>query len=553
MTKNSKKTAALIGGVATVCLIALLSAVWYFSTRFAPSSTGEHIIANQLEEKISFVPYFKDGNIYMLQNGKTILAAENVYDPAAEDPIYTADYAIDAASGKMLYVAEGVLYLFTGEETLVLGSGVSSWRTVAGMDAVAFTTAMSGSSTLGILYLYYDGITVPLDTGVVSNTIRFSQNGQYLFAEKPNTYPQIRSRLICYETQTGTSVVADEDCAPVMWVSNSGSTVITGESFDDTLYSYRIFAQNFKKNKTFENVYYPSVTDDQSVVYLLCNYDLTAKSGDLVAVDLETLRSKKLAENVSFFNSDAVTDPAKGIVYSVCDSQEEGLYSIYYCDIQGRSTRLVRNTDEDTLYNVAINSEKHTGFLLAPGATLQDNAVYVLQWKNGSIETQRAASGYVEDLTYYELTDTVTYLKNPQNSKAELYVMGLNGENRLLCSDAGTVYSSQNRSYSAQTVLSNDAESVLYFADIQIGESSAETSGVLKLSVSGNSLVIAEGVSSSYMSAPIANADMSEIYYCVKREGKLFDLYRYSGGESTLLVENVHGLIALENGKGSLS
>lgn len=88
---------------------------------------------------------------------------------------------------------------------------------------------------------------------------------------------------------------------------------------------------------------------------------------------------------------------------------------------------------------------------------------------------------------------------------------------------------------------------------IQIGESSAETSGVLKLSVSGNSLVIAEGVSSSYMSAPIANADMSEIYYCVKREGKLFDLYRYSGGESTLLVENVHGLIALENGKSSLS
>ena len=214
---------------------------------------------------------------------------------------------------------------------------------------------------------------------------------------------------------------------------------------------------------------------------------------------------------------------------------------------------MVRNTDEDTLYNVAINSEKHTGFLLAPGATLQDNAVYVLQWKNGSIETQRAASGYVEDLTYYELTDTVTYLKNPQNSKVELYVMGLNGEYRLLCSDAGTVYSSQNRSYSAQTVLSNDAESVLYFADIQIGESSAETSGVLKLSVSGNSLVIAEGVSSSYMSAPIANADMSEIYYCVKKEGKLFDLYRYSGGESTLLVENVHGLIALENGKSSLS
>ena len=58
MTKNSKKTAALIGGVATVCLIALLSAVWYFSTRFAPSSPGEHIIANLLEGKSSFVPYY---------------------------------------------------------------------------------------------------------------------------------------------------------------------------------------------------------------------------------------------------------------------------------------------------------------------------------------------------------------------------------------------------------------------------------------------------------------------------------------------------------------
>ncbi len=553
MTKSSKKTAALLGGAATVCLIALLSAVWYFSTRFAPLSTGEHIVANRLEETIPFVPYFKDGNIYMLRNGETLLAAENVYDPAAEDPVYTADYAIDAASGKMLYVSGGALYLFTGEETLLLGSGVSSWRTVAGMEAVAFTTAMDGSGTLGLLYLYRNGVTVPLDTGVVSNTIRFSQNGQYLFAEKPNTYPQIRSRLICYEAATGASVVVDENCAPVMWVSGSGSAVITGESFDDTLYSYRIFAQNFKKNKTFENVYYPSVTDDQSIVYLLCNYDLTARSGDLIAVDLQNLRSKKLAENVSFFNSEAVTDPAKGIVYSVCDSFEEGLYSIYYCDIEGRSTRLVRNTDEDTLYNVAVNSEKNTGFLLAPGATLQDNAVYLLKWKNGSIETQRVASGYVENLTYYELSDTATYLKNPQNSKAELYAVDGNGEPRLLCGDAGTIYSSENRSYSAQTVLSNDAEKMLYFADIQIGESSAETSGILKLFAAGESIVIAGEVSSSYMSAPIVNADMSEIYYCVKKGNKLFDLYRYAGGESRLLQENVHGLIALENGKSSLA
>ena len=94
---------------------------------------------------------------------------------------------------------------------------------------------------------------------------------------------------------------------------------------------------------------------------------------------------------------------------------------------------------------------------------------------------------------------------------------------------------------------------MLYFADIQIGESSAETSGILKLFAGGESIVIAGEVSSSYMSAPIVNADMSEIYYCVKKGNKLFDLYRYAGGESRLLQENVHGLIALENGKSSLA
>ena len=546
MTKNSKKTAALIAGLATVCLIALLSAVWYFSTRFAPQSTGEHAIANCLQEEIAFVPYFKDGNIYLLRGEETILAAKNVYDTEAEDPVYTADYAIDAASGKMLYVSEGALYLFNGEDTLLLGKGVSSWRTVAGMETVAFTTAMDGSNTLGILYLYHNGVTVPLDNGVTANTIRFSQNGQYLFALKPNTYPQVRSRLIRYDVNNGNSLLMEESCAPIMWISDTGSTVITGESFDDALYSYQIFAQDFKKSKNFENVYYPSVTDDQSIVYLLCNYDYDQKSGELIAVDLQTLRSKTLAENVSFFNDDAVTDPAKGVVYSVCDSFEEGLYSIYYCDISGRSTRLVRNTDEDTLYNVAVNSEKNTGFLLAPGATLQDNAVYSLVWKNGQVETQRIASGYVENLTYYELSDTATYIKNPQNDGAELYAVGMDGQNRLLCGDAGTVYNSEYRTYSAQSVLSNDGKSALYFAGIEIGENSAQTSGTLMLSLGGESVMVAENVSSSYMSAPIVNADMSEIYYCVKKENKRFDLYRYFQGQSTLLQQDVHGLIALE-------
>lgn len=547
MSRLNKKTAAVLSGIATVCLVALLGAIWYFSTHFAPKSTGEHTAVNRLEETIPFVPYFKDGNIYMLKNGQTIVAAENVYDTAAEDPIYTADYAIDARSGRMLYLSGGSLYLFTGEETRLLGKGVTSWRTAAGMDAVAFTTPMDGSNTLGVLYLYQEGTVTPLDTGVLSATIRFSQNGQYLFAEKPNTYPQVRSRLLRYSVADKSSVMAEEDCAPVLWVSETGSTVITGESFDDTLYSYRIFSENFKKSRTFENVYYPSVTDDQSILYLLCNYDSANRRGDLIAVDLYTLRQKSLAQNVSFFNADAVTDPAKGVVYSVCDSFENGLYSIYYCDIAGNSTRLVRNTDEDTLYNVAVNSEKNTGFLLAPGATIQDNAVYSLKWKNGSVETQRLASGYVESLTYYELPDTATYLKNPQNAKTELYAIGADGQSRLLCEDAGTVYSSQSRTYSSQSVLSNNGQCVLYFADIQIGESAAETGGTLRLARAGESVTVAENVSSAYMSAPITNADMSELYYCVKKEDKLFDLYRYAEGASTLLAENVHGLIALES------
>ena len=85
---------------------------------------------------------------------------------------------------------------------------------------------------------------------------------------------------------SGNSEVMLDSSMPVMWVSDNGGTVICVSSVDDSLYTYEIYGRNFKKKLTLNGVYYPAVSDDGSILYVLCDYDTENKQGVLKAIDL---------------------------------------------------------------------------------------------------------------------------------------------------------------------------------------------------------------------------------------------------------------------------
>ncbi len=522
-----------------VIIIAGVFAFQHF-TRIGFKSTGEHKIANKLNDNIDVIPYLKDNNIYYYKNGEKTLIAENVYDKNAENPVYTADYAIDAKTKKMLYTSNQALYLFDGTENKKIAENVTSWRTSEGLESVAFTTKFQGRDDLGTLFLYKDGSTTLLDAGVTPTTVKFSQSGNCIFAEKPNTFPKIRSMLFRYELD-GTKTKLHDNSYSVFWTNDDGSTVITGENNDDSLYSYRIFAKNFKKEYNFSNVYYAEVTEDQSILYLLYNYDYDMQKGILAAVDLHSLKFRDIAKEVSFFNLAGVTDASKGIIYSICSDENQGYYSIYYGDISGKSTRLIKNTTEESLYTVAINSQKKSGYILTYGDTQNNGGVYYIKWKGNSLETVRHESGYVDSLFYYEETDSVTYIKNPASGHAEVYHLSSDGTKTVLAKKCGVTYNESSMQYTGASVLSNDEKTLMYFSDIVTGKTLVDTKGTLKLS---SGITVDENVSSSYMEAPITCGNIEEIYY-LKETDDTLDMYYFNGKESILIETDVDGMIEL--------
>ncbi len=527
-------------GVLTVCLIVAGVFAYQHFTRVGSKSSGEHKIANKLNDSIDVLPYLKEGNIYYYKNGEKTLVAENVYDHDSENPVYTADYAIDEKSKKMLFTSEQNLYLFDGEETSLIGRNVTSWRTSEGLENITYTTKWQNRDDLGTLFLYKNGETILLDAGITPTTVKFSQSGNCLYAEKPNTFPEIRSKLFRYDLD-GTKTKVHDSSYSIFWLNDDGSTVITGENNDDSLYSYRIFTKNFEKEYNFSNVYYAEVTQDQSILYILYNYDYDMQKGILAAVDLHSLKFKDIAKEVSFFNLSAVTDASKGVVYSICTDEMNGYYSIFFGDISGKSTRLIKNTTEESLYTVAINSEKKSGYILTYGDTPNNGGVYYIKWKGSDLETKRLETGYVDSLFYYELTDTVTYIKDPASGHAEIYLLNSSGAKTLMAKKCGVTYNNSSQQYTSASVLSNDTKTLMYFTDIETGNTLVDTKGTLKLS---KGKTIDENVSSAYMEAPITCGNIENVYYLKETETGM-DMYFYNGNESILIDTNVDGMVEL--------
>ncbi len=539
-TVRNKPLLWLLAGVLTVVLIACAVLFFLWSSRFGKESTGEHPIANQLSDSIDILPYMKDGNIYYYKNGVSTLIAENAYDTESDEPAFTANYGIEAKTGKMVYLSEGVLYLFDGSTVNKIAENVTSWRTGGTMEYISFTTKQSNSTKTGLLYMYTGGVISLVDTSVTVATVRFSQNGCALFYEKENVYPNVRSTLYKYEN--GVRTVVHESSYPVLWVNSDGTRLITGENYDDGLYTYRLFTDDLSRTYEFSNVYFSEISDDQSIAYLLCDYDLERNAGTLIAVEMSTLKTKKLASSVSFINSSAVTDSSKGIVYSVLSDYERDLYSIYYGDISGNSIRLILNTTEESLYNVIVNSENKDGYILSYGATKNNGGVYYFTYDKSAIETTRLASGYVDALNYYEESHSVTYIMEPSGNVARLYHSDKSGNTTLITDACGVTYSEASMNYSSQSVLSSDNKA-LYFNDIVTGDTTVDTKGTMLLS----GTVIDFNVSSAYMEAPVADRYFNKIFYLKEENGKL-DLYLYENASKTLIAQDVHGIFELKKG-----
>lgn len=537
--KNKPLFFAFCGFLTVAIIITGVFAFEHF-TRVGYKSTGEHKIANRLNDNIDLVPYLKDNNIYYYKNGEKLLVAENVYDENAEDPVYTADYAIDAKTKKMLFTSNQALYLFDGTKNKKIAENVTAWRTSEGLEAIAFTTKFQNRDDLGNLFLYKDGSIILLDTGVNPVTVKFSQGGNCIFAEKPNVFPKIRSMLFRYYLN-GTKEKLLDSSYSVFWTNDDGSAVITGENNDDSLYSYRIFAENFKKEYNFLNVYYAEVTEDQSILYLLYNYDYDMQKGILAAVDLNTLKFKDIAKEVSFFNLSGVTDASKGVIYSVCSDYAQDYYSIYFGDISGKSTRLIKNTTEESLYTVAINSDKKSGYILTYGDVPNNGGVYYIKWNGNNLETVRYEAGYVDSLFYYEQTDMVTYIKNPSSGHAELYLLNSDGAKTVMTKKCGVTYNDSAKQYTSASVLSNDTKTLMYFTDIITGKTMVDTKGTLKLS---SGITIDNSVCSAYMKSPITCGNIKEIYYLKETDDKK-DLYYFNGKESLIIETDVDGIIEL--------
>lgn len=539
LNPRTKTLLVVLSGVLTVVILITGILCYQHFTRVGFLSTGEHPLANELQDKIDILPYFKDGHIYYYQNGKKTLVATNAYDKDAEDPVLSADYAIDKVTGKMLYTSAGSLFLYDAGNTVKIADNVTSWRTSQEMRSVSFTTKWHNSSDRGMLFLYRDGETCAVDTDIINATVRFSQNGEYLFYEKPNVFPEIRSMLFKYSIK-GEKTLVHESSFPVLWVDDDGTKLVTGENIDDGLYTYRLFTNNLKKQKVFNNVYYSDVTDDKSILYMLCDYDYDTYSGTLTAVDLNTLKTKEIAKNVSFFDVSVVTDASKGVVYSVKTDTENDLFSIYFGDISGKSTRLIHNTMEDSLYNVIVNTDLMEGYVLSLGATRMDGGIYSIKWDKNDLVTKRIASGNVDSLIYYEKTHSITFIKNPDETTAELYITDFSGNVRLLSDSCGVQYQSGTQSYQSSSVLSENNEKTLYFTDIKTGKTTVDTSGTLYI----NENKISDYVSSGYMEAPITDKNFSQVFF-LKKQNEKMDLYLFNGQDTVLIDENVQGLIQL--------
>lgn len=517
-------------------------------------AAAEHDILNALPETVDHTPYLKNGSLYMANGAQSVLISDGIYKKDDIEAAQLFDYVWSAKSKDLIYLKDaegaGELIRYSGGKNQLIAGNVDSWCTVEALDRVAYIINENTDLQTGMLMLNYNNQSSLLDINIQPSSVRFSSDGQYLFALKCHDTSELSTGigdLIKYDMQ-GNSEIIQKNVYGVNWISYDGGAYICLSQNENTiLYDYLLVAGD--KSLTINGVYASAITDDRSLIYLLADYDAELETGTLYTVSLSTLAKTQLAQNVAYINHTTLTDLTKGILYS-SPGQTQGKYDIYYVTVNKQAFRMIKDAYEDSLQTIYLNTQNQTGYILMHGVTEERNSLHYVEWSGKSIKDKKIDDG-VHEAVYYEASDSILYIKNGEKNTADLYMVTANKGKKLIAEGSGAMYNSSMDSYYSCSLLSNDGKKLLYFTNlINTEESELESHPIASLYgtlnildiESGNSKEISKLVMTNASFSLLSDGAMNNIYF-MTLNGDRLNLCLYSNQEVTVIDENIMNML----------
>lgn len=432
----------------------------------------------------------------------------------------------------------------------LIAKGVTSWCTVENMDRAAYIIDEDSVLQTGMLMLYYNGASILLDINVQPSSVRFSSDGNYLYALKCHDTSELSTGigdLMRYDMQ-GNRQTIQKDVYGVNWLNYDGSAyVCLSQNADSITYDYLIVSND--RSVTIEGVYSASISDDRSVIYLLADYNAELELGTLYSLSVANLQKRELAKNVAFINPGGITDLTQGILYST-PGEMSGRYDINYVTSSGQIYTLISDGFEQSLYTIYLNTQQQTGYIMMHGVSADRHTLHYVEWSNGRIDDRKLDEN-VHELVYYEACDSILYIKNGNGNAAELYMVTGGQERKLVAQNTGAIYNSADQSYYSCSLLSNDGKKALYFTNlINTEESDLESHPIASLYgtmhiidlETGKSTEIAKQVMANAVLSIMADENMDNIYF-MTLDGERLSLCQYISGEVAVLDNGVMNML----------
>lgn len=551
LIKNRKELFIILSIILAVAIIAVLLILLLPAKKPAPA---EHDILNSLPSDIACVPYLKNGSLYIMQDGESSLISEKVYDDDDVEKAQLFDYVWSCAGSELLYLKNaedcGELMHYKNGSNQLIAKGVTSWCTVEKMDRAAYIIDEDSALQTGMLMLYYNNSSILLDINVQPSSVRFSSDGNYLYALKCHDTSELSTGigdLIRYDMQ-GKGEIIQKDVYGINWISYDGSSYICLSQNADTItYDYLIVSG--ERSITITGVYAANISDDRSMMYLLADFNSELEMGTLYALSIADLNKRELAQNVAYINPGGITDLTQGILYST-PGDMAGRYDINYVTSSGKIYTLISDGFEESLYTIYLNTQKQTGYILMHGVSADRHTLHYVKWSNGSIEDKKLDE-HVHEIIYYEACDSILYIKNGSGNTADLYMVTGDQERKLVAEGTGAIYNSADQSYYSCSLLSNDGKKALYFTNlINTEESELESHPIASLYgtmhiidlETGKSTEISKQVVANAALSIMADANMENIYF-MTLNGERLNLCQYASGETAILDESIMNML----------
>lgn len=548
-----RKELIIILSIILVVIIAIVASLVILLPEKKPAA-AEHDILNSLPASVKCVPYLKNGSLYIFEDGQSQLISDSVYEEDDIDKAQLFDYVWSQSSNQLIYLKNtddiGELMFYENGSNRLIAKGVTSWCTVDKMDRAAYIIDEDTTLQTGMLMLYYNNASILLDINVQPSSVRFSSDGNYLFALKCHDTSELSTGigdLMKYDME-GNREVVQEDVYGVNWLSRDGSAYICLSQNADTItYDYLIVSG--EHSVTISNVYAASITDDRSMIYLLADYNSELELGTIYSMTLDNLKQRELAQNAAFMNASGITDLTQGILYSA-PGDMAGRYDINYVTSSGRTYCLISDGFEESLYTIYLNTQQQTGYILMHGVSADRNTLHYVEWSNGRIDDKKIDE-HVHELVYYEACDSILYIKNGSGNTADLYMVTGDQERKLVAENTGAIYNSADESYYSCSLLSNDGKKALYFTNlINTEESELESHPIASLYgtlhiidlETGTSTEISKQVMANAVLSLLSDANMDNIYF-MTLNGERLNLCQYASGEVSILDEGIMNML----------